>query len=484
MKCSMHGSNARVLHKVIQNLAKIGSDLYLEAMASGLSLRAANSIHSSFMKVHFSQSFFIEYHQQIVPSSESNETKCRVSLKSLLSVFRNIKQVEVCILRLDHDKDMLTIRLRCAEEKVRMMYVPILEQETLDAVMQRDMPSSLVCSASLFTNITNSLQAEAEITMDVSNDKIILKNYIDDRIVDKTVVRTRFTLHPEEFQEYSIAQETRLTFCLRSFRAILALGEALGASSNIKLDFDSEGDPMLCTVNEDPIEGCLLLSTLAREMYENSMATTYDEAVHSEILPNDSSMRKSQNKRQKSPSLEKQFKSPVPPKRPRPEKPCPELMTKSQIENADTLVDSQQNSLCGGSQNVNRSVAVINSPPNQQPCSSRNANKSPSLIILDGDNHPQPENLQHITKDTRDDAQSSGSSVNIIFQRESESTENSYRRTVDIDDPDVVPASPPREEDLQRMRTRKIFRRCFEPTFHFSRRIEKNQILAENSDSD
>uniref|UniRef100_A0A1B0DQ52 Uncharacterized protein n=1 Tax=Phlebotomus papatasi TaxID=29031 RepID=A0A1B0DQ52_PHLPP len=348
MKCSMCEKNARVLHKILQNLAKIGSDLYLEAMVSGLSLGTVSCLESSFAKIELAQNFFIEYHQQIRPPipDGSSETKCRISLKSLLSVFRHLKQVEVCTLRLDQDSDRLVIKLKCAEEKVRMMYVPILEQDELDRDSSKDKyPNKLMCVTSVLSNVMTNFQSEMEVTMDISKEKIIVKNYIDDRIVEKTLLRTRVTMQAEEFQEYTVNQETRLTFCHRSFRAFLSLSEAFGTNCSIKIDFDTEGAPIMFSVSEAPIEGKLLMMTLDREMYANQLAMTYDGSMHSDVHPHDSSVIKSQNKRQKpSPLVGDKDKetSPLNPKRHRTENSPPKSLTDSVIAAMDTLIDSQQ----------------------------------------------------------------------------------------------------------------------------------------------
>ncbi|XP_059614389.1 cell cycle checkpoint control protein RAD9A [Phlebotomus argentipes] len=466
MKCSMNGTNTRILHKILQNLAKVGSDLYLEALLSGLSLRTVNSSHSSFAKIHLAESFFLEYIQQITPSNASFETKCRVSFKSLLSVFRHIKKVEVCTLRLDQETARLTLRLRCAEEKVRNMYVPILEQETLDATFHRDdIMNKIVCHANLFSNIMT--QSETELTLDVSKEGIVVKNYIDDRIVDKTVARTTVTVNRSEFATYSIKQETRLTFCFKSLRAFLTLAEAVSAGCNVAIEFETEGRPIIITVNEVPVRGSLLMSTLEQETYDDSMMSTYDDAIHSEVMPNDQSIR-SQNKRPKTSPIEQSL---CPEKRPRAEKQLERPPIQAEGQLSDTLEDSRQDFL-------------TSSTPDDI------LHRNPPQVVMNEDGRAESPSILTQNKDPS----TGSSSYDIVFQKDTDETDNAKRKLslskenlsmeMEEDLDESVPPSPPTEEDIKKLKARRIFRRCFEATFHCSKIPGKSQILAENSDSE
>ena len=41
-------------------------------------------------------------------------------------------------------------------------------------------------------------------------------------------MRTEITVGKEEFEDFNVAQSTKLTFCLKELRAILAFAEPLG----------------------------------------------------------------------------------------------------------------------------------------------------------------------------------------------------------------------------------------------------------------
>lgn len=121
-----------MLAKFLQFLAKIGPDLYIEAVAEGLILGTANSSSSGFARVQLWPNFFIEY--EVLPAQvEAGENCCRVSLKSCAAIFRSMKNVETCDIRMNQAASRLIIQLHCRENTTKTHFITILEQETLTA---------------------------------------------------------------------------------------------------------------------------------------------------------------------------------------------------------------------------------------------------------------------------------------------------------------------------------------------------------------
>lgn len=80
-----------VLAKAIHSFARIGPELYVEAdKRCGLSLRTVNMTKSAFSSILFSLDFFSSF---VVKSKKIDENQCKLSMKSCLGVFRNMKQV-------------------------------------------------------------------------------------------------------------------------------------------------------------------------------------------------------------------------------------------------------------------------------------------------------------------------------------------------------------------------------------------------------
>lgn len=80
-----------VLAKAIHSFARIGNELYVEADSqTGLSLRTVNMTKSAFSSIIFNLEFFSSF---VVKSKTTDENQCKLSMKSCLGVFRNMKQV-------------------------------------------------------------------------------------------------------------------------------------------------------------------------------------------------------------------------------------------------------------------------------------------------------------------------------------------------------------------------------------------------------
>lgn len=84
------------LAKAVNSFARIGIELYLEADATnGLSLRTVNMTKSAYASINFDLDFFSSF---VVKAKNADENHCKLSMKSCLGIFRNMKQV--CILLL------------------------------------------------------------------------------------------------------------------------------------------------------------------------------------------------------------------------------------------------------------------------------------------------------------------------------------------------------------------------------------------------
>lgn len=84
-----------VLAKAINSFARIGHELFLEAdPAKGLSLRTVNMTKSGFAMILFNMDFFSSFTVKSNTDDEY-ENQCKLSMKSCLGVFRNMKQVNI-----------------------------------------------------------------------------------------------------------------------------------------------------------------------------------------------------------------------------------------------------------------------------------------------------------------------------------------------------------------------------------------------------
>lgn len=237
MKCTIPGPNARseyplsshpsihnsdhlihssrphsrtVLAKAVHSFARIGNELFLEAQTDGLSIRTVNRTKSAFAMILFNQDFFSNYDMTPTapPAADAMETdastvvdsgfdnKCKVSVKSLLSVFKNMRQVEECRMHMDSDNYKLRFEFRCRQRMLKTHYVSVLEQESLQAVFHTDnMPNVLTASHKLFDEIVGNFQAyEEELTLDARRVELVVKNFVEGATVDRRYMRSQLAI--------------------------------------------------------------------------------------------------------------------------------------------------------------------------------------------------------------------------------------------------------------------------------------------------
>ena len=105
MKCVVLGHYIRHLGKAIQALAKVGEEIYIEPHPDGLAFKTVNSSRSALMTFKFSADFFEDYIEkcdddlEAIQSSEpetssQNPSKCRLMMRSILMVFKNVNSLE------------------------------------------------------------------------------------------------------------------------------------------------------------------------------------------------------------------------------------------------------------------------------------------------------------------------------------------------------------------------------------------------------
>lgn len=283
MKCVIPGINVKVFGRAIHSLSKIGEEIYFEPLEHGLALRTVNSSRSAYGCFMFSPTFFQHYDDGSghirTEESEEEAIRCKVAMKSCLTVFKSMatieKMVERCKIKLNMKECRLVFQLYCKHGIVKTHNLAFIECETLQAVFSKDMsPNKLTAHAKLLTDAVVNFQTnQEEITLIVSPEKISLKNYVDDEPDPNKVVHTVVHLDPDEFENCQVGVDTDITFCLKELRAILGFAEALNMPINI--NFESGGRPVVFGINSDTaFEANLVLATLADAQTQTSCSQT------------------------------------------------------------------------------------------------------------------------------------------------------------------------------------------------------------------
>ncbi|KAL5016438.1 hypothetical protein ScPMuIL_006027 [Solemya velum] len=279
MKCVIPGVNIKVFGRAIHSLSKIGEEIYFEPQEDGLSLKTVNSSRSAYSCFLFAPSFFQDYDdgsgQIDSQDGEDNGLRCKITVKSCLTVFRSMstieKTVERCKITLNMDDSRLVFMLYCKHGIVKTHNLAFIECETLQAVFSKDLtPNVLTAPARLLCDVVMNFQTnQEEVSLILSPEKVSFKNYIEDEPDPNKVMHTELCLQPEEFDNCQVGVDTEVTFCLKELRAILAFAEVVGLP--VSLHFETAGRPIVLSISSDAsFEANFVLATLADAQTQTS----------------------------------------------------------------------------------------------------------------------------------------------------------------------------------------------------------------------
>ncbi|XP_068679919.1 cell cycle checkpoint control protein RAD9A-like isoform X2 [Montipora foliosa] len=284
MRCVIPGRSVKLFAKAIHCLSRIGDELYLEALSQGLALRTVNSSRSAYACFLFNENFFISYDDGAndLPedSQEEDLLKCKISMKSCLSVFKSMNTIErtvdQCKIDLNIKDARLIFLLFCRHGITKTYNLTFQECETLQAIFSKDMcPNFMTAQAKILNDaVYNFPNNQEEITLVVCPETFKVKNYVDDEPDPTKVIHTEMMLVPEEFENYQIGVDTDVTFCLKELRAILTFAEF--SSQPINVHFETGGRPIVFSMDGDSTyEGNFVLATLVdHETAEPSSQTS------------------------------------------------------------------------------------------------------------------------------------------------------------------------------------------------------------------
>ncbi|KAG2540836.1 cell cycle checkpoint control protein RAD9A-like isoform X2 [Panicum virgatum] len=266
MELSMSGSSLRTFGRCVTFLARVASELVLQALPAKLELHTLNSSRSAYGSVSLARDFFDSYHLDAAASAPSSTPlQCSVLLKSLLAVLRTPHAAldRLAISLPEPDAPKLQFTLHCLNG-VRKTYwiVCSAEPEVQSLALDRGrFPSRLTIRprelARLLSNFQSSLQELTIIATDpaaglpdaggdVGGKAVELRSYNDPAKDDcDTRLHTQLWIDPvEEFVEYVHAGDpVDVTFGVKELKAFLTFCE--GCEVDILLFFEKTGEPVL-----------------------------------------------------------------------------------------------------------------------------------------------------------------------------------------------------------------------------------------------
>ncbi|XP_004481658.1 cell cycle checkpoint control protein RAD9A [Dasypus novemcinctus] len=266
MKCLVTGGNVKVLGRAVHSLSRIGDELYLEPLEDGLSLRTVNSSRSAFACFLFAPLFFQQY-QAAAP--DQDPLRCKVLMKSFLSVFRSLvmleKTVERCCISLNARSSRLVVQLHCKYGVRKTHNLSFQDCESLQAVFDSDLcPHVLRAPARVLGEAVLPFPpALAEVTLGIGGGRrVILRSYQEEEADSKVKpMVTEVSLGEEEFQQLQAREGVAITFCLKEFRGLLSFAES--ANLSLSIHFDAPGRPAIFTIEDSLLDGRFVLATLS-----------------------------------------------------------------------------------------------------------------------------------------------------------------------------------------------------------------------------
>ncbi|XP_015231655.1 PREDICTED: cell cycle checkpoint control protein RAD9A [Cyprinodon variegatus] len=262
MQCVVTGGNVKVLGKAIHCLSRIGDELYVEPQEDGLALRSVNSSRSAYACFLFAPLFFSRYS---IPKELS--FRCKMAIKSVQTVFRSLatleKSVEKCHISLDEQKDRLTFTLHCKHGLLKTHNLSYQDSESLEAVFDKDSCANVLRAQPrvLVDTVAHFPTSLEEVTVTVNDERMWVRNYVEDESERSKVMLTELCLAADEFDQFAIKAHNSITFCLKEFRGLLLFAESTGLPVSMYLD--EPGSPVVLSVTDSVLEGNFVLATLS-----------------------------------------------------------------------------------------------------------------------------------------------------------------------------------------------------------------------------
>ncbi|MCJ8735081.1 hypothetical protein PDJAM_G00242750 [Pangasius djambal] len=287
MRCVIEGNGVKVFGKAVHALARIGEEMWLDPLEKGLAVRTVNKAHSAYACFLFSPLFFQHYTSTSDQLQDNKSAKCKVSLKSVLPLFRSVTTLERSVYRCEITINIFDSRVvfqfKCRNGITKTHNLGYQECEALQAVFPAHLcPNVLKAHPKLLSDIVMHFPvSQEEITLSMSPIRVILKNYFEED--NDRIMCTEMFLHPDEFDFFHLRMDSDITFCLKELRGLLTFAESHGLQ--VSVQFGSSGTPVSFSLEDMLLEAVVVLATLVDPATENpSQVSVAQEApTHSVV---------------------------------------------------------------------------------------------------------------------------------------------------------------------------------------------------------
>uniref|UniRef100_A0A1Q3EYQ6 Putative rad9 n=1 Tax=Culex tarsalis TaxID=7177 RepID=A0A1Q3EYQ6_CULTA len=251
MNCIITGSNVKILARTVNFFSKIGNELQLEALPTGLCLKTINSMNTAYVMANFNMSFFISFRQGANDRFEENN--CKISIKPVLRIFKSLAKIQLCKIWLQLDRMKIIFQFKCKSDVLKTHIITLLEHEHINALrLPEDFPNKIVGDHKIFSNILVHFHTSVdEITFNAEADKIVVSNYIENTSKERTVMRSTFTVENTAFRLYQLDAPSNVTFCYKEFKAMAYFAEH--NRMVVEMNFDQAGTPIMIRMKKEGV---------------------------------------------------------------------------------------------------------------------------------------------------------------------------------------------------------------------------------------
>ncbi|GLT90230.1 hypothetical protein SLE2022_081730 [Rubroshorea leprosula] len=308
MEFSLSGNALKTFARSVTCLARVGSELVIQASPSQLAFHTLNSSRSAYQSLTFKTHFFDVYR------ISGTQVQCSVLLKAVCSVLRTpIASVDHLTVELaDPDASKVQWTLECFSGMRKAYWItcnvePDIQHLSLD---RRRFPSNFVVRPRdlnrLLANFQSSLQEitiiateptslPSDAASEIGGKAVELRSYIDVTKDNDASLHTQLWIDPmEEFVQYTHnGDPVDVTFSMKELKAFLSFCE--GCEVDIHLFFDKAGEPILMAPkfglddgSGSSFDATLVLATmLISQLHEGNPSippqaatTMHDQAMH------------------------------------------------------------------------------------------------------------------------------------------------------------------------------------------------------------
>lgn len=506
----------KVLARTVNFFSKIGNELYLEALPTGLSLKIINPTSTAYVVANIQMNYFISFQQGANDRFEENN--CKVSIKPVLKIFKSLAKINTCKIWLEVARMKIIFQFQCKSNILKTHIISLLEHDSLKSLrLPKEFPNKIVGDNKIFGNILVHFHSSIEeITIDAKADETIVSNHIENKSANRTCMRSTLSLASSAFRVYELDAPSNVTFCYKEFKAMAHYAEHNRIL--VEMNFAQAGDPILIRMKKDDVIHIhFILGTMRPRLAQQNRSiqranrkltdmsrrvvpparhtdseridtchTSYSE-MSDRTQTSVSQQRNSQlreNESEPEINVPSAMEEELQPRMRRSELPSKTKSKETFLEgfkipsrNSTPLIEHRKN------------TTVPNAPVQQKSTDSFD-------IILAGDtDDPNSESQDQLTipsKKRRTSVQQSSFSSQEkqahLEHRQSEDLFMGLSAVPDVAKPSTVPetVSEPHYSDRKRKqeKIRHIFRKCFEPSLDPRHAVRNYEIYAGNSDSE